>query len=113
MSFFSGILITPQGASWPATLGTQQEMSSGGEPPTAATESGKLLSPQLEGKVRATGLIQAAFRLTELQWEVSEIHVTQQHRCALMWLTEITAWLQTRATRVSKGSVKLYRFIHQ
>ncbi|KAL7374436.1 hypothetical protein ABVT39_000491 [Epinephelus coioides] len=47
---FSGILITPRGARRPPTPGAQQEMSSGGEPPTAATESGKLLSPQREGK---------------------------------------------------------------
>ena len=64
---FSGFLITPRGAHWPPTLGTQQEMSSGGEPPTAATESGKLHSPQREGKVRATGLIQAANQRTEVQ----------------------------------------------
>lgn len=29
--FFSGVLITPQGARWPPMLGAQQEMSSGGE----------------------------------------------------------------------------------
>lgn len=75
---FSGISITPQGARWPPMLGAQQEMSSGGEPPTAATESGKLLSPQREGKVRATGLIQAGIQCTELQWEVSEMRVTHQ-----------------------------------
>ncbi|KAK2899839.1 hypothetical protein Q8A73_012968 [Channa argus] len=38
------------GVRWPPMLGAQQEMSSGGGPPTAATESGKLLSPQQEGK---------------------------------------------------------------
>lgn len=43
---FSGILITPRGVRRPSMLGAQQEMSSGGEPPTVATESGKLLSPQ-------------------------------------------------------------------
>ncbi|KAI3376377.1 hypothetical protein L3Q82_016859 [Scortum barcoo] len=48
---FPGILITPRGARWPPMLGAQQEMSSGGEPPTAATESGKLLSPRREGKI--------------------------------------------------------------
>lgn len=54
---FSGILITPRGEHWPPMLGTQQDVSSGGEPPTEGTESGKLLSPQQEGKVRGTGLI--------------------------------------------------------
>lgn len=49
---FSGILITPQGVIWPPMQVTQQEMSSGREPPTVATESGKLLSPQREEKVR-------------------------------------------------------------
>lgn len=75
---FSGILITPRGARWPPMLGTQREMSSGGEPPTVATESGKLLSPQREGKVRTMGLIQAAIQRTKLQWEVSKMHVAHQ-----------------------------------
>ena len=79
---FSGILITPRGAWRPPMPGAQQEMSSGGEPPTAGTESGKLLSPQREGKVRATGLIRAAIRRTELQWEVSETRVAQQKQLA-------------------------------
>lgn len=59
-------------------LGAQQEMSSGAEPPTAATESGKLLSPQREGKVRARVLIQAPIQRTELQQEVSKTRVAHR-----------------------------------
>lgn len=76
--FFSGILITPQGARWPPMLGAQQEMSSGAEPPTAATESGKLLSPQREGEVRARLLIRAPIQRAELQQEVSETRVAHR-----------------------------------
>lgn len=67
----SGIMITPRGARWPWMLGARQDMSSGAEPPTAATESGKLLSPRREGKVRATGLIQDVVQSRALWKEVS------------------------------------------
>lgn len=76
--FSSGILITPQGARWPPMLGAQQEMSSGAEPPTAATESGKLLSPQREGEVSARLLIRAPIQRAELQQEVSETRVAHR-----------------------------------
>lgn len=80
--FFPGILITPEGARRPPMLGAQREMSPGGEPPTAATEPGKLLSPQREGKVRATGLIRAANQRTELLWEVSVTRVARRWQFA-------------------------------
>lgn len=44
--------LPPEGASWPRTLGAQREMSPGAEPPAAPTESGKLLPPRRDGKVR-------------------------------------------------------------
>lgn len=101
-------MITPRGACWPPALGAQQGLSSGAEPPTAATESGKLLCRRREGEVSfrcsaRTAARRSASGAVKRRWHGSSVKRVHPYSAAWQLAARKTLWRELRSIAITSG----------